>query len=152
MEILSSYSLQKNPLFQNLDLEERKRIFGLAEKQNYNAGDFVFQEGEEATKLFVVESGLVGIVVQLGPGNELTIVTESEGGAFGWAAVLPPHRYTASAKCFQPSQLLALEGAKLREICHREPRFGVKFMEGLACFIAVRLRNTNLALLNAFLK
>ena len=152
MEQLMPEELKKNPLFEGLDLDEISKIMGFAERKNYNKGDFVFAQDDEARKLYVIEKGLVNIVLQIRPTTHLTIVTEAKGGAFGWAAVLPPHRHTATATCLEPCQLLEIDGSKLREICYQEPQLGVKFMEGMARFIAVRLRNTNLAMLETFWK
>lgn len=152
MEILGHEELRRNPLFENLDSEEVQKIMGLSERQTFGAGSFVFSQDEEARKLFLVEKGLVGAIVQLSPTLQLTVATESRGGILGWSALVPPHTYTASAKCFEQSQLLAFEGAKLREICYREPRLGVKVFEGLARLIAVRLQKTNLQVLDAMWK
>ena len=164
MGVLGPEDLKKIPIFENLDPEEVEKIIGLSERQTYKQGDFVFLQDEEARKLFVVEEGLVGIIIRLSPDYpksveyilnpsiQLTIVTESRFGAFGWSALLPPQRYTASAECFEPCQLLAFEGAKLRELCYREAHLGVKVMEGLARFIAMRIQRTNLQLLGAVRK
>lgn len=149
METLGPEELKKIPLFQNLDSDEAAKILGLSERQNYEKGDVVFQQDQEAKKLFIVEKGVVAMVIQLKPGTEQTVVTESRGGAFGWSALLPPYRYTTSAKCREPSQLLALDGSKVRELCYKEPSLGVKVMEGLAQFIANRISSTNLRLIGA---
>jgi CRP-like cAMP-binding protein len=149
MEPIMPEELKKNPLFESLDLDEIRRIIGFAERNSYAKGDFVFSQDAEARKLYVIEEGLVNIILQLRPDRQLTIATEAKGGAFGWAALLPPHRHGAAAKCLEPCQLLEIDGNKLRGICYQEPILGVKFMEGLARFIASRLQNTNLAMLGA---
>ena len=148
METLGPEELKKIPLFQNLDSNEVAEVLKLSERQDYAKDDFVFQQEDEAKRLFIVEKGLVAMVIQLKPGTVRVIATESRGGAFGWAALLPPHRHTTSAKCLEPSQLLALDGSKVRELCYQEPHLGVKFMEGLALFIANRIYWTNLRLID----
>ncbi len=152
METLRPEDLKENSMFQNLDSREMGKIMELSERKTYSTGSFVFSGGEEARQLFLVEKGLVGIIVQLRPTTQLTVSTESRGGILGWSALVPPHSYTASAKCFEQCELLAFEGAKLREFCYREPDVGVKIMEGLAHLIAVRLSSTNLKMLEAMWK
>jgi len=139
--------MKKNLLFQNLESDEVAKILALSEKQNYQAGDLVFAQDQEAKKLFVVEKGSVGMILQLKPGTEQMIATELSGGLFGWAALLPPYRYTTSAKCLEPSQLITLDGSKVRALCFQEPRLGVVLMEGLAQFIANRIYWTNTRLI-----
>ena len=140
--------MKKNLLFQNLESDEVAKVLSLSEKLDYQAGDFIFEQDQEAKKLFVVERGLVGMILQLKPGTERTVATESSGGLFGWAALLPPYRHTTSAKCLEPSQLVTLEGSKVRELCFKEPHLGVKIMEGLARFIANRIYWTNTRLID----
>ena len=140
--------VKKNPMFQNLERDEVAKIFAPSETQNYQAGDFVFAQDQEAKKLFIVEKGLVGMILQLKPGTERMVATEPSGGLFGWNALLPPYRYTTSAKCLEPSQLVTLDGSKVRELCFQEPRLGVRLMEGLASFIANRIYWTNIRLID----
>ena len=149
METLGLEELKKIPLFQNLESDEIASILELSERQNYGMDDFVFRQDDEAKRLFIVEKGTIAMIIQLKPGTERTVVTESRGGAFGWSALLPPYRYTTSAKCREPSHLLTLDGLKLRELCYQKPHLGVKVMEGLAQFIANRIYSTNLILIDA---
>ena len=150
--MLKPEDLMTNPLFQNFDVKEIEKLLRFVERQSYNKGDFIFRRDEEAHKFYLIEKGTVNIILQLRPTTQLTIATETSRGAFGWSALIPPHSYTAAAKCLEPCQLLALDGAKIREICYQEPRLGVKLMENLARFIAVRLHNTNLAMAEAMWK
>jgi CRP-like cAMP-binding protein len=149
METLEPEELKKIPLFQNLDRNEMAEVLELSKRQDYAKDDFVFQQDQEAKRLFIIEKGLVAMIIQLRPGTERVVATESRGGAFGWAALLPSHRHTTSAKCREPSRLLVFDGAKVRELCYENPRLGVKVMEGLAQFIANRIYSTNLRMIDA---
>jgi CRP-like cAMP-binding protein len=149
MGTLHPEDLKGNLLFANLGLEQIAAILEISTVEEYASGEVVFRQDDEAKTLYVVEKGLVAMVLNVMPNKELTIVTESKGGAFGWAAVIPPHQRSSSAKCFEPSRLLAIEGEKVRALCLREPDLGMKFMTGLAQFIASRLRDTTLVALEA---
>jgi CRP/FNR family cyclic AMP-dependent transcriptional regulator len=147
--MLKPKDLTTNPLFRGFDVKEIEKLLRFVEERSYNKGDFIFKQNEEAHKLYIIEKGMVNILLQLRPTTQLTIATETSGGALGWSAIIPPHQYTADAKCLEPCQLLALDGAKVRELCYQEPDLGVKLMENLACLIAKRLQNTDLALVGA---
>jgi CRP-like cAMP-binding protein len=149
METLGPGELKRIALFQDLDSNEMAEILKMSERQEYAKDDLVFRQEDEAKQLFIVEKGLVAMVIQLKPGAERVVATESRGGAFGWAALLPPQHHTTSAKCQEPTRLLVLDGAKVRELCYKNPRLGVKVMEGLARFIANRIYSTNLRMLDA---
>ena len=149
MEALWLEQLKKNPLFQYLSTGEIVAILELAVKQDYEKGDLVFKEDDEAKNLFIIETGLVAMTKRIKANTERTIVTETKGGAFGWSALLVPYRYSTSAICREPSHLLALEGTKLRKLCYQKPEMGMKVMEGLAQFMADRIYSTNLRLIDA---
>jgi CRP-like cAMP-binding protein len=143
-------ALQGNLLFSNLTEEEAARILALATPCEFAANEYVFQQGDEAKSLYVVEHGLVAMILQLPPNRNLTIATEGTGGAFGWAAMIPPHKHSASAKCFESTTLLAIDGATLRDLCFEEPDLGVRLMAGLASFIASRLGDTTMVALDVY--
>lgn len=149
MANLGPQELKANPLFQYLELEEIDRVLGMAQRESFQKGESVFRQDDEAKKLYLVEKGLIAMVLQISPDRQLTIVTEGRGGAFGWAALLPPHKHSAVARCSEATDLLAIDGPKLRELCFGEPALGVRLMQGVAQFIAARLYNTNLVMLNA---
>lgn len=149
METLGPEALKENQLFQDLEPEMLRKILEFSERREYEAGSLVFSQDEEAEKIFLVEDGLVGVIMEIDPSTKLTIATESKGGIVGWSAVIPPHNYTALAKCFKHSWLVALDGKKLRELCHQEPELGLRVMEELATLIAFRLQKTNLQVLDA---
>jgi CRP-like cAMP-binding protein len=144
--------LTTNPLFQGFDTDQIEQVLKFVERENYKKGDFIFKQNDTAHKLYIIEQGLVNIRLKIRESTDLTIVTEGKGAAFGWSALIPPHHYTADAKCLEPCQVLALDGAKIRELCYQVPTLGVKLMENLAHFIAVRLQHTNLAMVGAMWK
>ncbi|KAF0742270.1 hypothetical protein Ae201684P_008789 [Aphanomyces euteiches] len=71
--------------------EQRNSLGILSEYLTFNAGDVVVSEGEPATHLYFVQSGLCGAVRLLGTEQtRIQIATLSSGDVFGEAAVLDP--------------------------------------------------------------
>ncbi|UCB43281.1 MAG: cyclic nucleotide-binding domain-containing protein [Dehalococcoidales bacterium] len=135
-------------LFDSLDEGEVQVITGLlgdsCRKESYQAGNHVFDQGEISSNLYVIVSGQVVLqrTVNLG-GKTATrpLGLLSKGRAMGWSALLYGPRYTtASAVCRQPSELIAIEGARLRAALEKEPVIGFKVMDRLACLLGDRLR------------
>jgi CRP-like cAMP-binding protein len=54
-----------------------EKVIGLSERKTYRAGDFMFKQDEEADRLFLVEKGLVGIIIQATSTMQVTVCTES---------------------------------------------------------------------------
>ncbi|MFC2018593.1 cyclic nucleotide-binding domain-containing protein [Chloroflexota bacterium] len=141
--------LQENPVLRNLDSEEIEKVMRLAERKSYKAGDYIFQQDEKAEAMFIVEQGRVDIIIDAKPDTNLIVTNIGGGGAFGWSALIGQD-YTASAKCYYDTELIVLDGVRLREICFQEPRIGVKIMESLVSMVSSRLDNTRLQLLDIY--
>ena len=94
------------------------------------------EEGQRADRLFVLEQGAVSIRSQ--KGEIYTIGTLGE--MFGWSFLVPPNRYTATAKTSAPTKLLVIKSPDFYYLIHKEPKMGVKIMDNLAQVVATRLK------------
>ena len=104
-------------------------------------GEILYHEGEEAKNLRIVEKGQVSIRIEEGLTKPLTVCIVSDGGAFGWSALVKPHRFTAGAKCLEKTSIIVISGAELLRMCRADTRLGEIVMENLAYLISTRLRN-----------
>jgi len=135
-------------LFHTLSDAEMQSLAGLlaegVQVESYAAGDHVFDQGELSSKLFVIASGQVVLQRTVNMGGKtgtLPLGILGRGRAMGWSALLYGPRYcTASAICQKPSEIVAIEGARLREVLEQRPRMGFKVMDRLASMLGERLK------------
>ena len=135
-------------LFDSLDESEVQVITSLlgdsCQIESYQAGDHVFDQGELSSNLYVIVSGQVVLQRTVNLGDKTAtrpLGLLSRGRAMGWSALLYGPRYaTASAVCRQPSELIIIEGARLRAALEKEPVIGFRVMDKLACLLGDRLR------------
>jgi len=79
--------------FVNLEEEEIKALAILAEEKRYPAGEFIFYEGEQATKLYLLLEGQVEMLMNTdaqGARHE-TVMTVEPGEVFGWSSLVEPY-------------------------------------------------------------
>jgi len=134
-EMISIDKLRNVDIFQGLTDWELKIVSQFFQEEILEEGITLFEEGERADRLFILEEGAVSLTFK---GEEQYGVTDP-GKIIGWSFLVPPNRYTASAVITAPSKLLMINSPDFYYLIHKEPRMGVKVMENLAQVVASRL-------------
>jgi CRP-like cAMP-binding protein len=140
--IMTIAELEHLPLFSGLSKKDIKRFSALASTVEADEGDYLFHQGEPASRMFIMLDGKVSIRYNPGDGGELTVTTLERGGVFGWSAVLGRNDYTSGAVCTEPTRVISVQGNAFRSMCERHPSTGVVIVERLAEVIAGRLSST----------
>ena len=125
------------------------KIEKLLREQTYAKGDFIFKEGDEATCLHILISGIIGLRVNLTsrPESITVSIVKNAYESFGWSGVVPPYHYTATAECLEESKVVDIPGDKLMEILSQDPQSGFIVMQRITEIIANRLGNSRQALI-----
>lgn len=134
-EMINIDQLRNVDIFQGLTDWELKIVSQFFQEENVTEGVTLFQEGERADRLFILEEGAVSLTLE--EGEQYSVTTP--GKIIGWSFLVPPNRYTASAVTTAPSKLLVIKSPDFYYLIHKEPRMGVKVMENLAQVVASRL-------------
>ena len=134
-EMISIDKLRTVDIFQGLTDWELKIVSQFFLEENMEKGATLFQEGEKADRLFILEEGAVSIGLKEGEKYDITM----PGKIVGWSFLVPPNRYTASAVITAPSKLLVIKSPDFYYLIHKEPKMGVKVMGNLAQVVASRL-------------
>ena len=146
LETLSSFDIFAG--FSDLELAE---IVELCQEESYAEGSVVFVEDETAERLFLILKGQVSLEkkVQLGrsgSARQATVSVLGPGRVAGWSSLIPPHSYTSTGLCLEPSRALVLKGQDVRRYIARNPSAGLLFMDAIASTISSRLRNSTTTL------
>ncbi len=134
-------TLRKAEYFIGLSDEDLKLIDEFCHLETYEAGTILYHEGDLARDLYVVHEGKVSIRMEEGQVRPLTVTVLSDGGAFGWSALVEPHRFTAGAMCLEKTSIVVIDGPKIYELCLGDSHFRAIVMENLAYLISSRLRH-----------
>ena len=120
-------------LFNLFSEEQLEKLATITDKQSFNKGSHIYQQGDRANELFYVLKGLVSLR-EINPGDEVGIGFESRerGEFFGTACLMKPQEYTLTAVCLEDSEVMAVNAEKLFELCKQDPDLGYKFMQKVA--------------------
>jgi CRP-like cAMP-binding protein len=141
--------LERAALFRPLGRPALERLAAASDRRIVEAGDAVFTEGAKAEKVYLLETGHVAIEIEIGSGYGRTIVhTASAGECFGWSAIIPPFRFTASARAVEHSAVVEVPGAAIEAAFADGPAGGVEVLREFARMISLRLKDTRFQLVN----
>lgn len=143
----SFQALGKVPIFEGLTDDELERIANLCREEVYEAGVTIFEEGEAADYLYLVEEGevVLGMELELQPyasPKQTTIEVATKGEVFGWSALVEPHILTLSAKCTERAKVIVIKGSDLLNLFDNAPHIGHSVMGRVTQVVASRLKDT----------
>ena len=143
--------LKKAELFEALDESQLSAILSHSRVESCPEGRIIFQEGEEATLLYVLIEGAIDLSVKA---QEKVAVMASqvraEGSVFGIPSLLEPYCYNVTAKCLVPSRVLRIEADHLKTRMAEDPRLGMAIMKKLAFIYFNRLNELRAGIVNFF--
>ncbi|MEO1089684.1 MAG: Crp/Fnr family transcriptional regulator [Pseudomonadota bacterium] len=116
-------------LFSDLDPDLLRRVVASATERRLKVGTTLFQMGDEADGLYIVQSGLIRIWINDEGGNELTMALLDEGDAFGEIALLDGLPRSANASAAAPTSLVRVSRDSIVELLETEPRLCRHFLE-----------------------
>ena len=139
-------ALKSSEIFQGLNDEELDKLLPLCREQCYEEGAVMFCEGEQCNYVQTLKSGKVALETELtisrGSVERATIDVLSHGSSFCWSALMEPHILTSSGRCLEKTEIIALDGEKLKSLLDENPRMGYKVANNLVKVVASRLEHT----------
>jgi CRP/FNR family transcriptional regulator, cyclic AMP receptor protein len=129
---------------------QRARLAQIALVVQWAENVTVFREGDSDVYLYVVSEGRVAIEVNLPGRGDLTILTVGPGEVFGWSSLFYQRPKTATARTVLATRAVALDAARLRELCDDDPKLGYVITRNLLQVVAERLKATRMQLLDLY--
>ncbi len=146
-------TLKECQLFSALTDAELEKIVNLATDKEYEAGTTIFQEGDSAEELFVLQEGKVALQMMLPTApaqmsRRVTVDVITKNEALGWSAIVEPYVYTLTTVCLQKTKVLAINSIKLRPLLRDNHNIGYEVLGGLIKVVASRLDDTRQVLVS----
>ncbi len=142
--------LAEHPFFAGLDARHIQLIVGCATNVRFDAGQFIFREGEEANEFYVIRHGKVALEIFVPGRGPVTIQTLGEGEILGWSWLIPPYHWHFNARAIELTRAIALDGKCLRAKCEDDHDLGYELLKRFAHIVEQRLQATRLQLLDVY--
>jgi CRP/FNR family cyclic AMP-dependent transcriptional regulator len=137
--------LAQHPFFSELSGPHLDLVSSLATGARYGTQQRVFKYDTDADRFYVLREGKVGVEIPAVAGEPLRIQTVGNGGVLGWSWLIPPYRWLFDARALSPSEIVVLDGARLRAECENDAKLGYELMKRFAVLMAERLNASRLA-------
>ena len=121
------YQIENVPLFANLPKTQLEPLRKDAVRQLFKAGETIFNHGDLPEHLYIVEEGVIDIVLPA-KGEEIILASLEAGSFFGELSVFDSHPRTATARATADASLICIPLASIASLTNRSPTAARQFM------------------------
>jgi signal-transduction protein with cAMP-binding, CBS, and nucleotidyltransferase domain len=133
--------LRRSELFTGLSDEQLNVVEKMCTSDVFEPGAIICKQDRKEERLYVIEEGLVGIFLEVGPLSQRQIQAASNFETVCWSAMIEPYVCTATAKAMEKTKVLAFVGSELCDLCLSKPDIGCSVCRAVARIVAGRLRH-----------
>lgn len=138
------------PFFSGLTDAQLDQLASFATAARYTSQQRVFKSDTDADKFYIIRDGKVGVEIPAVAGEPLRIQTLGNGGVLGWSWLIKPYRWSFDARALSASDIIAVDGAKLREVCEIDTALGYQLLKRFAVLMAERLNAARVAAIKEY--
>ncbi len=141
-------TLAATPLFEGLEAEQISDLAAIAVQRRLERGRRIFEEGDEASGLYIVAAGRVKIFKTGPEGKEQILHVFGPGQPFGEVPVFAGQRFPASALALDDCRLIYLPRAAFVRLISGQPPLALNML----AVLSRRLREFTVQIENLALK
>ena len=141
-------AIRKSYVFENISDDQLHKLDSISHEETLTAGQYVFREGDQATRLYIVEKGKVELQMKITPPTSQRPTTQAcvevitDGATFGWSAIAKPHVYKGSVQVVDSCKLIVIDAIKLIDLMESDHDMGYEIMKRSSDIITDRLMLT----------
>jgi CRP-like cAMP-binding protein len=130
-------------LFSRLSESQLESVFAISREKRIQKGQWLFRENEEAEHFYVIQEGAVELVTVVDDHIEIPIaMIRAKNGCIGIGSLVPPFRYSLSARAAHDSNLLVFKRTDLETLKREDPGLVCIMMNNLAQKLLERLKES----------
>lgn len=142
--------VKEHPFFGGMHDTFCKLVCGCAKNVRFEAGQYLFHEGEPAEWFYLLRHGRVALQLTAPGRGAVTFQTVGEGEIVGVSWLIPPYRWTYDAKAIELTRAIAIDATCLRQKCESDHDLGYEMMKRFMPILIQRLQATRLQILDVY--
>jgi CRP-like cAMP-binding protein len=136
-------------IFENFEKAELAKILEICVAEQYQQGDRLFCEGDDAKDMWIVREGEVQLRFEMPnakPSTDDNAISShnnenAESQVFGWSCFIPPYQMRLSAYCVtRRCEIIRIGGTKIKNLMNSDPMIGYKIMTYLVQVVGYRFK------------
>lgn len=142
--------IMEHPFFTGIEDGFCTLICGCAKNVHFEAGQYLFHEGQAADQFYLLRHGRVALQLMAPDRGALTFQTVGAGEIVGVSWLIPPYRWTYDAKALEFVRAIEMDATCLRQKCEADHDLGYDMMKRFMPILIQRLQATRLQILDVY--
>lgn len=142
--------LAQHPFFEGLNPEYLKLLVGCASNVRFEAGAYLFRQGEEANQFYLLRQGRVALEIYQPHCAPITFETLEKDDVLGWSWLVAPHYWRSDGRAVELTRAIGLDGKCLRNKCEQNHDLGYELMKRFIQIVEQRLHSSRMQLLDVY--
>ena len=140
--------LALQPFFAGMNRAQLVLLADCAVSVRFQSGDVILREGDDADRVYLIETGKV--ILESGKEHGKPVVVDTIGGGdlLGWSWMFPPYTWQFTARAVEPTRAIFFSGPVLREYCERDHALGYELLKRLTAVMNRRMQNARRKMLD----
>jgi CRP/FNR family transcriptional regulator, cyclic AMP receptor protein len=123
-------------------------LAGCTKNERFEPGNYLFREGDRATRLYLIRSGRVALENHQPGRGTVTLETCEDGDVLGWTALFEPH--ATDGRALTPTLAFSIDGECLLRKMEADTNFGYAIAQRLLLILHRRLERARLQQLDIY--
>ncbi len=147
--MVSLEMIEELKIFENFEKAELEKILEICVVEQYQHGDRLFCEGDDADDMWIVREGEVQLRFEMPnakPSTDDNSISShdnetGESQIFGWSCFIPPYQMRLSAYCVtRRCEVVKIGCTKIKSLMNSDPVIGYKIMTCLVQVVGYRFK------------
>ncbi len=141
--------LAEHAFFHGMPAHHLATLADLAVVKEYEPRQTLFQTGDLAEGLYVIERGRLLLEARYA-GSSVPVHVYGPGQAVGWASFYEPYEWRFDSRALDLTTVIFLQAARIRERCAADYHLGYEFSKRVTRMMLQRLQSTRNRIWDAF--
>ncbi len=133
------YDLKEVPLFKNMKADDLALIEEKIIKRTYPEKRVVFVQGQGTDGLYIINSGMVKVLIMHSDGREKTLAILNRGDILGEVTLFGSELRSATVETLEPTSFLVISKEDFKLLLYSIPDLSIRVIE----LLSARLRRAN---------
>src|SRR5579863_7204132 len=139
MTEVSAAALSAHPFLRGMSGDQLSVLAEAARNVKFPARYRLFEDGGNATRLWLIQSGHVSLDLHVPGEGPVVIETIGMGELLGWSWLFPPYKWAFGAVAATAVEAFEFDAPTVRRLCAADPALGYELNQRITEVLAKRL-------------
>jgi CRP/FNR family transcriptional regulator, cyclic AMP receptor protein len=144
---VNAAALSAHPFLHGMPADQLGVLAEAARDVKFSAGHRLFEDGGNATRFWLIQSGHVWLDLHIPGEGPVVIETIGMGELLGWSWLFPPYKWAFGAVAATAVEAFEFDAPVVRECCAAEPGLGYELNQRITRVLAKRLQATRIRMI-----